>query len=58
MKIVMHPDPDFTDYKDLISEEDWNKYFKDKKHVYSDPLHLAILRTLEKLLKNKDTESW
>ena len=54
----MQPDPDFTDYKDLISEEDWNKYFKDKKHVYSDPLHLAILRTLEKLLKNKDTESW
>ena len=44
----------FTEYKDLITEEDWDKYYKGKKHVYSDPLHLAILRTLEKILKKVD----
>ena len=54
MKIVDAPQPDIPNYKDLVNEEDWNKYFHGKQYAYSDPMHLAILRTLEKLLKKKD----
>jgi len=56
MKIISAPDPDIPDYKDLVSEADWIKYFKDKQYAYNDPLQLALLRTLEKLLKKKDEE--
>lgn len=56
MKIISQPDPDIPDYKDLVSEADWDQYFKDKQYAYNDPLQLALLRTLEKLLKKKDEE--
>ena len=51
MTIINNPGPNFSDYKDLVSEEDWNKYFKDKQYLYGDPLKLAMVRSNERLIE-------
>ena len=40
----------FASYKDFVSEEDWDKCYKDKKFSYNDPLQMAVLRVLEAIL--------
>ena len=39
----------FPDYKDLVSKEDWEKYFKDRSCKYDDPLTLALIRASDRM---------
>ncbi len=40
----------FANFKEFLTNEDWDKCFKDKNFCYSDPLQMAILRVLEAIL--------
>ena len=42
--------PSHPDYRDLVSDEDWEKYFNGKQMFYNDPLKLAMIRTMEKMI--------
>lgn len=37
----------WPNYKDLVSEEDWDKYFKDNQYYYDDPLKLALINSFK-----------
>ena len=39
----------YSDYRPLVSDADWERFFEDKAYDYRDPLGLAILRTLESI---------
>ena len=44
-------DRPYTDYQDLVSKEDREKYFEGNSMYYNDPIRLATLRVLEKILE-------
>ena len=54
---INEPGPNFTDYKELLTEDDWNKFFEGKRFYFNDPLKVAMLRSMERLcdiLEKKD----
>ncbi len=57
--IELRVEPPMSDFKSLLSDEDLEKYFKDRRFKYDAPLKLATLRALERIadsLKDKDKD--
>lgn len=52
-EIKLEGPPSWPNYRDLVSEEDWEKYFEGKQYKYDDPLKLALLRRNESPFKGR-----